>query len=242
MRKVPVGRGVAYRTKEELQISSAVQYSHPAEIKNLLWDGHLCVCPLLFCQRYFVRFGMNSLFAKFRNSASELSNVRSLSTCAMMLALRVVVGYFANFSLAVTPNAKVGFAFLPVALASIICGPVCGMIVGGLGDIISFLLVPMGGGYFFGWTLSGMLVGMLYGIFLYKNDCTLIKLIICEVIIAVFIEIALGSLWLKIQFGNAFWVMTATRSVKALISLPIETALVYFFAKFIKKVPFLNRK
>ncbi|MBQ8001381.1 MAG: folate family ECF transporter S component [Ruminococcus sp.] len=174
---------------------------------------------------------MNCLIAKFRDSAQELSSVKGVSLCAMLLALRVVVGYFANFSLAITPNAKVGFAFLPVAIASMLFGPVCGMIVGGLGDIISFLLAPMGG-YFFGWTLNGILVGMLYGLFLYKTDSKILfKLIICEVLINFAVEVPLGSLWLMIQSGKAFWVMAGTRAIKCLISVPIETVLVYFFGK-----------
>lgn len=178
---------------------------------------------------------MNSLVAKFRSSANELSNVRGVALCAMLLALRVVVGYFANFTLAITPNAKVGFAFLPVAIASMLFGPVCGMIVGGLGDVISFLLAPMGG-YFFGWTLNGILMGMLYGLFLYKTDKKiLLKLIICELLINFAIEVPLGSLWLYIQYNKAFWVMAGTRAVKCLIALPVETALVYFFEKVVLK-------
>lgn len=174
---------------------------------------------------------MNCLTQKFRSSAQELSSVKNISICAMMLALRVVIGYFANFSLAITPNAKVGFAFLPVAIASMLLGPVCGMIVGGLGDIISFTLAPMGG-YFFGWTLNGMLAGLLYGLFLYKADGKLLlKLIICEILINFAVEVPLGSLWLYIQYNKAFWVMAGTRAIKCLIALPIETALVYFFAK-----------
>lgn len=174
---------------------------------------------------------MNSLVAKFKCSAQELSNIKSVAICAMMLALRVVVGYFANFSLAITPNAKIGFAFLPIAIVSMLLGPVCGMIVGGFGDILSFLLVPMGG-YFFGWTLNGILVGMLYGLFLYKSDSKiLLRLIICELLINFAVEVPLGSLWLMIQYGKAFWVMAGTRAIKCLIAVPIETALVYFFIK-----------
>lgn len=179
---------------------------------------------------------MNCLCAKFRDSAKELSSVKGVALCAMLLSLRVVVGYFANFSLAITPNAKVGFAFLPIAIASMLFGPVCGMIVGGLGDIISFLLVPMGG-YFFGWTLNGILVGLLYGIFLYKADGKiLLRLIICEVLINFAVEVPLGSLWLMIQYQKAFWVMAGTRAIKCLIAVPIETALVYFFTKVLKRI------
>ncbi|MBE6733729.1 MAG: folate family ECF transporter S component [Ruminococcaceae bacterium] len=178
----------------------------------------------------------NSLVAKFRSSAQELSNVKGISLCAMLLALRVVVGYFANFSLAITPNAKVGFAFLPIAITGMLFGPVGAMIVGGLGDVLSFLLVPMGG-YFFGWTLNGILVGLLYGLFLYKADSKiLLRLIICEIIINFGVEVPLGSLWLYIQFDKAFWVMAGTRAIKCLIALPIETVLVFFFKNVLKRV------
>lgn len=178
---------------------------------------------------------MNCLIAKFKDSAKELSSVKSVALCAMLLALRVVVGYFANFSLAITPNAKVGFSFLPIAITAMLFGPVCGMIVGGLGDIISFLLVPMGG-YFFGWTLNGILVGMLYGLFLYKADGKmLLRLVICELLINFAVEVPLGSLWLMIQFQKAFWVMASTRAIKCLIAVPLETVLVYFFGKVVLK-------
>ncbi len=179
---------------------------------------------------------MNALVAKFKDSTQELSKVKSVAICAMMLALRVVVGYFSNLTLTITPNAKVGFAFLPIAIASMLFGPVCGMIVGELGDILSFLLAPMGG-YFFGWTLNGMLVGMLYGLFLYKADSKLLlRLIICEILINFAVEVPLGSLWLMIQFGKAFWVMAGTRAIKCLIAVPIETVLVYFFTKVLKRI------
>lgn len=178
----------------------------------------------------------NSLVAKFRSSAQELSDVKGISLCAMLLALRVVVGYFANFSLAITPNAKFGFAFLPIAITGMLFGPVGAMIVGGLGDILSFMIAPMGG-YFFGWTLNGILVGLLYGLFLYKADSKiLIRLIICEILINFAVEVPLGSLWLYIQQGKAFWVMAGTRAIKCLIAIPIETMLVFFFKKVLKRV------
>lgn len=183
---------------------------------------------------------MNNLIAKFKSSAKELKDVKSVTICAMLLALRVVLGYFSNLTLAVTPNAKVGFTFLPIALAAMLTGPVCGMIIGGLGDILSFIVMPMGG-YFFGWTLNGILVGMLYGIFLYKNDKRLLlNLILCEILIAFLVEVPLGSLWLYIQFDKAFWVMAGTRAIKSLIAIPIETVLIFLFTKVIRRIPKLN--
>ncbi len=186
---------------------------------------------------------MNVILRKFSCSAKELGNVKNLTVCALMLALRIVLGYFANVSLSFLPNAKIGFSFLPIAIAAFLCGPVAGMIVGGLGDFLSWVIMPMGG-YFFGWTLSGILVGMLYGLFLYQNkNRLLLKLIICEVVICLFVEVLLGSLWLQIQFEKAFWVMTGIRSIDALISLPIETILIFLFTKHVlPKIPILKLK
>ncbi len=178
----------------------------------------------------------------FSDSLKEMGKVRNLTVCALMLALRIVLGYFANLTLSFLPNSKIGFAFLPIAICAYLCGPVSGMIVGGLGDFLSWVIMPMGG-YFFGWTLNGILVGMFYGLFLYKNKTKLLpRLIICEIIICLLIEVLLGSLWLKIQFGNAFWVMTGVRSIDALISLPIETSLIILFSKTLDKIPALNKR
>lgn len=184
---------------------------------------------------------MNILIAKFRDSSRELGNLRSVTICAMMLALRVVIGYFSNLTLAFSPDVKIGFTFLPVAIAAMLCGPVCGIIVGGLGDVLSFLIAPMGY-YFPGWTVSGILVGMLYGLFLYKAKKPLLSIIICEITIGLFVEVALGSLWLLIQFNKAFLLMAGLRGLKTLVAIPIETVLVFFFSKILRRIPKLKFK
>lgn len=183
---------------------------------------------------------MNILNAKFRSSSKSIQTIQGVCTCAMMLALRVVLGYFSNLTLAISPDIKVGFSFLPIAISAILCGPVAAMIVGGMGDLLSFLLAPMGF-YFPGWTISGILVGLLYGLFLYKEDKILLKLIICEVLIAVFIEITLGSFWLMLQYQKGFIVMAGVRGLKTLIVTPIEIAVIYFFANVLKKMPKFKR-
>lgn len=182
---------------------------------------------------------MNILAAKLMGSAKELSKIQSLTICALMMAIRVVLGYFSNLTLGITPDIKIGFNFLPIAITAILCGPVCAMIVGGMGDLLSFLIAPMGF-YFPGWTVSGLLVGLIYGMFLYKSKCSMLNIIICEVVIGLFIEIILGSLWLLIQYEKAFFIMAGVRGIKTLVAIPIETALVFFCAKVLRKVPKLK--
>ena len=48
-------------------------------------------------------------------------------------------------------------------------GPVVGGIMGGIGDILKFLIKPTGP-YFFGYTLNAMLGPVIYGIFLLSSS------------------------------------------------------------------------
>lgn len=171
-----------------------------------------------------------TLAQKFMKSAQMLKSPQNLAVCGMLLALRIVIGYFSNLTLAVSPDIKIGFSFLPIAIAGILCGPVASGIIGALGDIFCFLLAPMGA-YFPGWTINGMLVGLLYGMFLYESKRFIPSLIICEIVNGLFVEIALGSLWLYIQFSKAFWITAGARGIKTLVAIPIEIALIILFEK-----------
>lgn len=173
---------------------------------------------------------MNILGEKFSKSAQMLKKPQNLAICGMLLALRIVIGCFANVTLSFIPQAKLGFSFLPIAIAGILFGPVAASAIGALGDVICFFIVPPGA-YFPGWTINGLLVGMLYGLFLFETKRFLPSLIICEVVIGVFIEIILGTLWLYIQFSSAYFVTAGFRGIKTLIAIPIEVFLIIIFNK-----------
>ncbi|MBQ8572105.1 MAG: folate family ECF transporter S component [Ruminococcus sp.] len=177
---------------------------------------------------------MNIIREKFLKSAQTLKKPQNLAICGMLLALRILLGYFSNLTLAITPDIKIGLTFLPIAIAGILCGPVASGAIGALGDLICFMLVPMGA-YFPGWTLNGLLVGILYGMFLYESKRFVPSLVICEVVSGIFVEIALGSLWLYIQFSKAFWITAGIRSIKTFVAIPIEIAVIILFEKTVIK-------
>lgn len=58
-----------------------------------------------------------TLAQKFMKSAQMLKSPQNLAVCGMLLALRIVIGYFSNLTLAVSPDIKIGFSFLPIAIA-----------------------------------------------------------------------------------------------------------------------------
>ncbi len=173
---------------------------------------------------------MNIIGEKFTKSAELLKKPQTLAVCGMLLALRIVIGYFSNLTLTLSPDVKIGFSFLPIAIAGILCGPVASGVIGALGDLFCFMLAPMGA-YFPGWTINGLLVGLLYGLFLFECKRFIPSLVICEVITGLFVEVALGSLWLYIQYSKAFWLAAGTRGIKTLIAIPIEIAIIILFEK-----------
>lgn len=66
--------------------------------------------------------------------------------------------------LAGLPALRIGFGSLPITLAGILFGPLVGGAVGTVADLIGFLINPMGGAYFPGFTLSSALNGIIPGL------------------------------------------------------------------------------
>lgn len=156
---------------------------------------------------------------KIKNSALEMRNVYSLSGIAMLLALRVVLGCFGNGTLAFFGNnIKLSGAFLPIAITGVMFGPIPAALVGAFGDIISLLIVPTGGAYFPGFTISGILTGLIYGFAFYKNEVSIARVVIAWVVNALTVEILIAAYWLYIINGAGPVAIYYTYLVPRLIS------------------------
>ncbi len=179
---------------------------------------------------------------KICNSAKEMTSVYSLCMLAMLLALRVIVGIFANSTMAVFGNMlKISINFLPIAVAAILFGPMGAALVGGLGDILSFFINPSSGGaYFPGFTLNGILTGLILGIFLYKNNVSLKTVLISWTINAVFVEVLLSGYWLYFIYGmgsgTSFYVYLWTRLISEAIKFIPSVALILVVGKAVGKI------
>ena len=81
---------------------------------------------------------------------AKLSDIRVLTVSAMMLALSTILGFL---KVPVTQLIELRFAFLPIACTGMLFGPAVGGIVGGLSDILGFIVKPTGP-YFPGFTIT----------------------------------------------------------------------------------------
>lgn len=155
----------------------------------------------------------------FTTSAKALKKPASISTMAIMIALYAAL-YLVKIPLAL--ESRVSLTFIPVAVTAYLMGPVPAMLVGGLGDILGFLIFPSGF-YFPGFTVSAVLSGAVYGACLYHaKNAVRLRVIISKVIITLLINIVLNTLWLAIMYEKAFFVYLTTRVVKNLILFPFQ--------------------
>ncbi len=165
----------------------------------------------------------------FKTSAQNLRKTFSLTTIAMMTALFVVLY---NVKIPLALESRISLTFIPVAASAYLLGPVAAMIVGGFGDLLGCLFFPSGA-YFPGFTLSAILGGVIYGICLYRcpSKQIILRVILAKVLIIVFVNIGLNTLWLSMMYGKAFFVLLTTRVVKNLILLPVQSIILLAVVK-----------
>ncbi len=175
---------------------------------------------------------MKSLIQSIVGSAKNLKSVPALAVSAMMTAIVVVLSFY---TLRPTEFLKISFAFLPLCIIGALYGPVFGGLVGIAADLISYAISPAGP-YFIGFTISGFLSGFIYGIFLYKKNVSLPRVIFAKLTISLFVQIGLNSVWLKLLYGTPIIAMMPTRLLKNAALLPIEVALMFTVLKALEKL------
>ena len=121
-------------------------------------------------------------------------NLIKLTMSAMLIAIYFVLDRFAAINL-LTNQYKL--SFIAVILAAVFLGPAYAAVVGGLGDLLSALIMPTGP-YFPGFTAVSALVGLMFGLMLYK------KITYPRIVISVFIAQVAGTLILN-TFNLAFY-------------------------------------
>ncbi len=167
----------------------------------------------------------------FTDSLHELKEVRALAMTAMLLAIAVVLGFY---SLQVTDYIKIGFAFLADELAGMMFGPVAGGLMGGLADLVKYIVRPTGP-FFPGFTISGLAGGLIYGMVLYKRPLSLKRVVLANGLVTLIVNICMNTYWLTLLYGSAFLAILPARIVKEAIMLPITVVLFYTVAKVLSR-------
>lgn len=176
---------------------------------------------------------MNNLKNSFQCSWKELKLPRTIAITALFIAINVVMD-MVGLRIELTKELRVSFGFLTHAMVGMMFGPVVGGVAGGVGDIICYIVRPIGA-YFPGFTLTAILGGVIYGILLYKKTITPIRVILTKGFVSLVLNVCLNSIWLKILYGNALFLMLPTRIIKNVVLLPIEAFMLFTVALLVQR-------
>ncbi|MGE5631544.1 MAG: folate family ECF transporter S component [Caulobacteraceae bacterium] len=147
-----------------------------------------------------------------------MSRTKTLVFVSLLIAMEVIFTRFLSFQ---TPIIRIGFGFIPIAFSGIMFGPLIGGLTGALSDIIGVTLFSSGA-FFPGFTLSAFLGGVIYGLFLHRKPVTILNVAVSVLLITLFIDLGLNTLWLSMMTGKAVTVLLIPRAYKSAIMLPIQ--------------------
>ena len=164
-----------------------------------------------------------------------------MCVCAMMLALRIVLGMFTNFTLSFAPFVKIGFSFLPIVIIAYLYGPVCAAIVSGAGDILSIVLSnPTAFSIMPGITLCYIFEGIILGVVLYEHG-ELKRIILAFILTLLLCRLPLNTLVLHLMMGIPYLELMFYRAIILVPFAIVEVFISYGVIKAVDKVPTLKK-
>jgi len=171
-------------------------------------------------------------------SAKEFRSLRTLVLGALIAALGVAVQTL-FIPLPVLGGQRIYFSFLVYAVGGMIYGPLMGMTVGIVGDLVGAIFFPSGA-FFIGYTITAAVSGFLYGLFFYRTRLSVLRLAAGKLSVNLLSNTVLNSLWSSILAGNGFGVLVIARLPKNLLMLPVEVLLLFLLFGFL--APMLARE
>ena len=161
--------------------------------------------------------------AYWQRARAQLGQVRVLALGGLVAAMAVVLELFPIYLLG--PTLKIYFSFVAVSVGAYVYGPLVGMMVGGIIDVVGFLLAAYGEPYFPGFLLSAILSGLIYGLFLYRQRLSILRLALLRLVINFGVNVLLGSLWKAMLYGKGYLYYLTSGLLKNTLLLPVEVLL-----------------
>ena len=133
---------------------------------------------------------------------------------------------FTRFLAIQTPTLRIGFGFLPMSIMAILYGPFWTGLSYIACDLLGMMIFPRGA-YFPGFTLTAFLTGVIYGVLLHNKPVAWGRVFLAALIVGLFCNLFLDTIWLYILTGNAIRVLLPVRLLRVGITIPLQTVLIY---------------
>lgn len=164
-----------------------------------------------------------------------MNKTKKIILCALFIAATVVLGRILSIR---TSIITIGFSFVPIMLGAIILGPKYSTFIATISDIIGALLFPTGS-YFFGFTVTAFLTGLVYGLFLYRKEFKvdksfIVRLLISTVIVTGILNGVLNTIWIMMITKGASSIVVPVRIAKQLVMAPIKIITILSLSKILE--------
>ncbi len=168
--------------------------------------------------------------AYWKNAARSFRSTHMLVYAALIVALRVAVKFL---RVPLAAGLFLSFDCYVNALGSLVYGPLMGLAVGAVSDTLGCLLAPSGP-YFFPFILVEMSSSFLFGLFFWRRELSLPRILAAKFTVNVVCNIVLTSLFVKwsylvfygVEKAQGYALINGARMVKSLVLFPVESVLI----------------
>ena len=158
------------------------------------------------------------LLRGWKDTASgKKTDTRLLTSLALLTALEIVLSRFLSIN---TWNLRIGFSFVPIAMAAMLFGPLPAGTVAAVADMIGAILFPTGP-FFPGFTITAFLTGLVLGFFLREKQ-TPPRVAGAVLINQLVLGLLLNTFWISLLYGSAFVPLLFTRIGQCAILIPVQ--------------------
>lgn len=145
-----------------------------------------------------------------------MKKTKDIVLMAMLISLEIICSRFLSIQ---TPVVRIGFSFVPIAIAGMLLGSIKAGVVGGIADILGLFLFS--GGVFNPFiTLNAILTGVVFGVFLKKPSK--IRCCIAAGVNCIGVSLFSQSFALASMYGMNYSAVLLSRIPQVVISLVVQ--------------------
>lgn len=156
------------------------------------------------------------------NNQEKRNSVNQIVIMGVLIAMDVILTRFLSIQ---TPVTRIGFSFVARVIAAIVLGPLSAAAAAGIADFVGMIAFPSGT-YFPGFTLTAIMFGLIYGLFLHKK-VTPVRIVGAVVTSQIVCSLGLNTLWLTMMTGSSFAALLSTRLIQALVTGAVQIATIF---------------
>ncbi|MCL1877899.1 MAG: folate family ECF transporter S component [Defluviitaleaceae bacterium] len=192
------------------------------------------------------------------------SHTKKIVIIALLIAIEIILTRIAVIQ--IPPGAaivRISLGFICIAIIAMLYGPVFSAIAAVIADVVGVMLLPTGGVFFPGFTISALLIGIIYGLLLHKQPVPFWKVCVTAGIVTIGINFFIDTLWISIiphwgyivsgdtsidgelfeRVGTAYIALIPVRIIRTAIMLPLQIVCIRFITgKRFAKILHLKRE